>query len=48
MYNEKTRSVGMKVFLNVSGLLMFFGIWELVVALGLISEKKLVAPSARL
>ncbi len=46
MYNEKTRSVGMKVFLNVSGLLMFFGIWELVVALGLISEKKLVAPSA--
>lgn len=46
MYNEKTRNSGMKVFLNLIGLAMFFGVWELVMDLGLVSEKKLVAPSA--
>lgn len=45
MYNEKTRSTGMKFLLTLSGLALFFGIWELVVDIGLVSEKKLVSPS---
>lgn len=46
MYNEKKRSAWAKLALNLSGLVMFFGVWELIVDIGLISEKKLVAPSA--
>lgn len=45
MYIEKTRSTVSKILLSLSGLVIFFGIWELVVDIGLVSEKKLVAPS---
>lgn len=46
MYDEKIKSTGMKIFLSLLGLILFFGIWELAVDFGLISERKLVAPSA--
>ncbi len=46
MYNEKKRPMWLRILLSLSGLILFFGIWELVVDLGLVSERKLVSPSA--
>lgn len=45
MYKEKKRPLWMKLILSVLGVILFIGIWEAVVRLGLISEDKLVAPS---
>lgn len=45
MYKEKKRPLWANMLLSVAGILVFIGVWELVVRLGLVSADKLVAPS---
>lgn len=45
MYKEKDRPLWLKMLLSAAGILIFLGIWELVVRLGLVSPDKLVAPT---
>lgn len=45
MYKEKKRPLWVKMLLNVTGIIVFIAIWEIVVRIGLVSADKLVAPS---
>ena len=45
MYKEKDRKLWVKLALSFLGIVLFFGIWELVVRVGLISMDKLPSPS---
>ena len=45
MYKEKDRKLWVKLALSILGVVLFFGIWELVVRVGLVSMDKLPSPS---
>ena len=45
MYKEKNRPLWLRMILSSIGIILFIGIWESVVRLGLVSPDKLVAPS---
>ena len=45
MYQEKKRPLWIRMLLSSIGIILFLGIWEIVVQLGLVSPDKLVAPS---
>lgn len=45
MYREKKRPFWQNALLSAAGIMVFFAIWELVVATGMVSPEKLVAPS---
>lgn len=45
MYQEKKRQLWQKLLLSAAGVILFFAVWELVVAVGVVSPKKLVTPS---
>lgn len=45
MYKEKKRPLWANMLLSAAGILVFIGVWELAVRVGLVSPEKLVAPS---
>ena len=45
MYKEKKRPLWANMLLSAAGILIFIGVWEIAVRIGLVSAEKLVAPS---
>lgn len=45
MYKEKKRPLWANMLLSAAGILIFIGVWEFAVRIGLVSAEKLVAPS---